>query len=162
MTALEFAKRHLKYSYTTRNKILWSDDTKIELFALNAKCHVLRKPGTVPMVKHVGGGIILWGCFSVARTGSVMLWVSWVWSQMQETEVNAVRLLIAQTQHRVLTKVTFPTPGNQKIQWKKSRPGTNTYLYNRAEGYIEIIPHNNQADRLSNKDKLININRCYH
>ena len=74
---------------------------------------------------------------------------------MQETEFNAVRLLIAPTHHRVLTKVTFPTTGNQNVQWKKSRPGTNTYLYNRAEGYIEIIPHNNQAGRRSNKDKLI-------
>ena len=41
MTALlEFAKRHLKDSQTMRNKILWSDETKIELFGLNAKRHV--------------------------------------------------------------------------------------------------------------------------
>ena len=33
MTAgLEFAIRHLKDSQTMRNKILWSDETKIELF----------------------------------------------------------------------------------------------------------------------------------
>jgi hypothetical protein len=30
---LEFAKRHLKDSKTMRNKILWSDETKIELFS---------------------------------------------------------------------------------------------------------------------------------
>jgi hypothetical protein len=41
-----------------RNKILWSDETKIELFGLNANHHVWRKPGT-----------ILWGCFSAAGTG---------------------------------------------------------------------------------------------
>ena len=53
MTAhLEIAKRHLKDSQTVRNKILWSDETKIDLFGLNAKCHVWRKPGTIPMVKH--------------------------------------------------------------------------------------------------------------
>ena len=34
---LEFAKRQLKDSQTMRNKILWSDETKIELFGLNAK-----------------------------------------------------------------------------------------------------------------------------
>jgi hypothetical protein len=52
MTAhLEFAKRHLKDSQTMRNKILWSDDMKIELFELNAKCHVWRRPGTIPTVK---------------------------------------------------------------------------------------------------------------
>jgi hypothetical protein len=32
---LEFAKRHLK-TQTMRNKILWSDETKIKLFGLNA------------------------------------------------------------------------------------------------------------------------------
>ena len=38
-----------------RNKILWSDETKIELFGLNSKRYVWRKPGTIPMVKHGGG-----------------------------------------------------------------------------------------------------------
>lgn len=34
---LEFLKRHLKDSQIMRNKILWSHETKIELFGLNAK-----------------------------------------------------------------------------------------------------------------------------
>ena len=45
---------------TMRNKIIWSDETKIELFGLNAKRHVWRKPGTIPTVKH-GGGILMCG-----------------------------------------------------------------------------------------------------
>ena len=69
MTArLEFAKRDLKNSQTMRNKILLSDETKIELFGLNAKRHFWRKPGTIPTVKHGGGSIMLWGCFSEAET----------------------------------------------------------------------------------------------
>ena len=41
MTAhLESAKRYLKDSQRMRNKILWSDETKIELSGLNAKRHV--------------------------------------------------------------------------------------------------------------------------
>ena len=37
MTAcLKFAKWHLNDSQTMRNKILWSDETKIEIFVLNA------------------------------------------------------------------------------------------------------------------------------
>ncbi|KAI3375334.1 hypothetical protein L3Q82_021827 [Scortum barcoo] len=43
---LEFAKMHLKDSQTMRNKILWSDETKIELFGVNARRHVWRKPGS--------------------------------------------------------------------------------------------------------------------
>ena len=55
-----------------RNKILWSAETKIELFGLNAKCDVWRKPGTIPTVMHGGGSIMLWGCFSAAGTGSLL------------------------------------------------------------------------------------------
>ena len=51
-----------------RNKILWSAETKIELFGLIAKHHIWRKPGTIPTVKHGGGSILLRGCFSVTGT----------------------------------------------------------------------------------------------
>ena len=33
-----------------RNQILWSDETKIELFGLNAKHRIWRRPGTIPTV----------------------------------------------------------------------------------------------------------------
>ncbi|KAG2460410.1 TC1A transposase, partial [Polypterus senegalus] len=75
---LEFAKRHLKDSQTMRKKIC-SDETKIELFGVNARHHVWRKPGTahhqantIPTVKHGGGSIMLWGCFSAAGTGRLV------------------------------------------------------------------------------------------
>ena len=55
-----------------RNKILCSDETKIELFGLNAKLHVWRKPGTIPTVKHGGGSNMLWECFSAAGTGRLV------------------------------------------------------------------------------------------
>ena len=54
-----------------RNKILWSE-TKIELFGLHAKRRVWRKPGTIPTVKHGGGSIMLWGCFSSAGTAKLV------------------------------------------------------------------------------------------
>jgi hypothetical protein len=55
-----------------RNKILWSDETKIELLGLNAKRHVWRKSATIPTVKHGGGSILLWGCFSEAGIGRLV------------------------------------------------------------------------------------------
>ena len=60
----EFAKMHLKDFQTMRNKI--------ELFGLNAKCHVWRKSGTSSTVKHGGGSIMLWGCFSAGETGRLV------------------------------------------------------------------------------------------
>ncbi|KAL0163509.1 hypothetical protein M9458_039262, partial [Cirrhinus mrigala] len=73
--------RHMKAHMNSmvRNKILWSDETKIELFGLNSKRYVWRIPGTahhlsntVPTVKHGGGSIMLWGCFSAAGTGQLV------------------------------------------------------------------------------------------
>uniref|UniRef100_A0AAZ3QU17 Uncharacterized protein n=1 Tax=Oncorhynchus tshawytscha TaxID=74940 RepID=A0AAZ3QU17_ONCTS len=55
-----------------RNKILWSNETNIELFCLNAKCHAYRKPGTISMVKHGGGSNMLCGCFAAAGTGRLV------------------------------------------------------------------------------------------
>ena len=59
-----------------RNKNLCSDETKTELFGLNPKRHVWRKPGTAhhlantsPTVKHGGGSIMLWVRLSAAGTG---------------------------------------------------------------------------------------------
>ena len=52
-----------------RNKILWSYETKIELFGQNAKHHVWKN---VPTVKHGGGSIMLWGCFSAGETGRLV------------------------------------------------------------------------------------------
>ena len=40
----------------------------MKLVDLNAKCHVWRKPGTIPTGKYGGGSIMLWGCSSAAGT----------------------------------------------------------------------------------------------
>ena len=55
-----------------RNKILWSDENKIELFGMNAKHYDWRKPGTIPTVRNGGGSIMMWGCFSAAGTGRLV------------------------------------------------------------------------------------------
>ncbi len=59
-------------------KVLWSDETKIELFGIiSLTRHVWRRrnvaydpKNTFPTIKHGGGNIMLWGCFSAkgART----------------------------------------------------------------------------------------------
>ncbi len=47
--AWSLQKKHLKDPQTMRNKILWSDETKIELFGLNSKRHVWK-----------GGNVLKW------------------------------------------------------------------------------------------------------
>ena len=74
---LWFATAHGDKDRTFGRNVLWSDKRKIELFGHNDHCYVWRKKGeackpknTIPTVKHVGGSIMLWGCFTKA------------WSQM--------------------------------------------------------------------------------
>ncbi len=59
-------------------KVLWSDETKIQLFGINSTRCVWRKrnaaydsKNTIPTVKHGGGNIMLWGYFSAKGTGQL-------------------------------------------------------------------------------------------
>ncbi len=63
------------------NHVLWSDETKINLFGSNGVKSVWRQPGeeykdkcVLPTVKHGGGGsVMVWGCMSAA--GKVSLFI---------------------------------------------------------------------------------------
>uniref|UniRef100_A0A8C4N7K6 Transposase n=1 Tax=Eptatretus burgeri TaxID=7764 RepID=A0A8C4N7K6_EPTBU len=72
-TCLKFAKDHLDDLEGYWKNVLWTDESKVDLFGLNEKCYVYRKPNTVfhhkdlvPTVKHGGGSIMVWGCFAVS------------------------------------------------------------------------------------------------
>uniref|UniRef100_A0A8C6UUN8 Glycosyltransferase 2-like domain-containing protein n=1 Tax=Neogobius melanostomus TaxID=47308 RepID=A0A8C6UUN8_9GOBI len=76
---LKFARSHMEDTATVWKKVLWSDETEIELFGPNAKRYVWSKPNTahrpectIPSVKYGGGSIMLWGCFSSAGTGKIV------------------------------------------------------------------------------------------
>ena len=73
---LKFAKEHLDDLEEAWEKVMWSDETKIELFGINSTRCVWRKrnaeynpKNTIPTVKHGGGNLMLWGCFSAKGTG---------------------------------------------------------------------------------------------
>ncbi len=75
---LKFANEHLNDSEENWVKVLWSDETKIELFGINSTRRVWRRrnaaydpKNTIPTVKHGGGNLMLWGCFSVKGTGQL-------------------------------------------------------------------------------------------
>ena len=96
-----------------RNKIFWSDETKIELLGLNAKRHIWRKLGTIPMMKHGGGSIMLWGCFSVAGTG-ILVRIEAKMNRAKYREILDENLLQSTQDLRLGRRFTFQQDNNPK------------------------------------------------
>ncbi|KAI3375427.1 hypothetical protein L3Q82_021913 [Scortum barcoo] len=76
---LKFAREHLDDPEEDWENVIWSDETKIELFGKNSTCRVWRRKNaelhpknTIPTVKHGGGNIVLWGCFSAKGPGRLI------------------------------------------------------------------------------------------
>ena len=72
-SCLRYAKNQFGDSEAMWQNVFWVDETKMELFGLNARRYVWRKPNTahhpkntIPTGKHGGGSIMLCGCFSLA------------------------------------------------------------------------------------------------
>ncbi|KAK3540298.1 hypothetical protein QTP70_029605 [Hemibagrus guttatus] len=76
---LKFAREHLDDPEEDWENVIWSDETKIELFGKNSTCRVWRRKNaelhpknTIPTVKHGGGNIMLWGCSSAKGPGRLI------------------------------------------------------------------------------------------
>ncbi|KAK3535335.1 hypothetical protein QTP70_008564 [Hemibagrus guttatus] len=76
---LKFAREHLDDPEEDWENVIWSDETKIELFGKNSTCRVWRRKNaelhpknTIPTVKHGGGNIMLWGWFSAKGPGRLI------------------------------------------------------------------------------------------
>ena len=76
---LKFARGYATEPETFWNKVIWSDESKFELFRSKGKVIVWRKNGTAvmpkyltPTVKYGGGSVLVWGCMSAAGVGKLV------------------------------------------------------------------------------------------
>jgi transposase len=68
---LEWAKKYAEWNVDDWKNVIFSDESPFTLFQINGKQYVRRRPGEeyndeciLPTVKHGGGSIQVWGCFS--------------------------------------------------------------------------------------------------
>ncbi len=73
----EFAEDNLAKSMNDWNHVLWSEESKVNLFDSDGVQHVWRRPGeeyqencALPTVKHGGGSIMVLSCMNTAGSGS--------------------------------------------------------------------------------------------
>ncbi len=132
-------KARMEDSKMVTNKILWSDETKIELFDLNSKRYVWRKPGTahhlsntVPTVKHGGGSIMLWGCFSAAGTGRLVA-IEGKMNAAKYRDILDENLLQSAQDIRLGRRFTFQQDNDPKPTAKI----TKEWLHNNSVTFLE-------------------------
>lgn len=75
---LKFAKEHLNKDQAFWDKVLWSDESKFNIFGSDGRIKVWRKKKEAlkmknlnPTVKHGGGSAMVWGCFSSSGPGKM-------------------------------------------------------------------------------------------
>lgn len=76
---LLFAKRHRHHPVDFWKKVIFSDESKINIFSSDGFRKVWRQPGEPlkvnylrPTVKHGGGSVLVWGCFSASGVGNLV------------------------------------------------------------------------------------------
>lgn len=76
---LKFARKHRNWTMEQWKSVLWSDESKFELFGTKRRQYVRRKVGErykkqciAPTVKFGGGSVMVWGCFSYEGVGELV------------------------------------------------------------------------------------------
>uniref|UniRef100_A0A2M4DS53 Putative transposase n=1 Tax=Anopheles darlingi TaxID=43151 RepID=A0A2M4DS53_ANODA len=75
---LEFAKQYLNYPPEFWKNVLFTDESKFNIFGWDGRIKVWRPPGeglnpkyTAKTVKHNGGGVLVWGCMAASGVGNL-------------------------------------------------------------------------------------------
>ncbi|KAF2884085.1 hypothetical protein ILUMI_22087 [Ignelater luminosus] len=75
---LKWAKHYINWSIKKWNKVLWTDESKFEIYGSNWRVFVCRQmhektieASMVPTIKHGGRSVMVWGCLGNKRSGNL-------------------------------------------------------------------------------------------
>lgn len=75
-TRLEFAEKYKHWTVEDWNKVVWSDESKFQIFGSDGRTYCWKKAGeklqdrhVKPTVKFGGGSVFVWGCFTFLGVG---------------------------------------------------------------------------------------------
>uniref|UniRef100_A0A8C5PQH3 Transposase n=1 Tax=Leptobrachium leishanense TaxID=445787 RepID=A0A8C5PQH3_9ANUR len=124
---LQYAKSHVDKPQTFWDSVLWTDETKLELFGPMDQRYVWRRKNkvyeeknTLPTVKHGGGSIMLWGCFASAGTGKLQR-VQGNMNSLQYQEILDDNVMQSVTNLRLGRRWTFQQDNDPKHTSKSTR-----------------------------------------
>ena len=119
---LEFAKTYLRKPKSFWEKVMWTDETKVELFGKAHYSTVYRKQNeafkeknTVPTVKHGGGSQMFWGWF--AASGLDLPWLCAWHHEIWRLPKNFGALCRAQCQKAESLSEVMGLPA---VEWPKA------------------------------------------
>jgi hypothetical protein len=146
---LQWCKQHQKWTDEQWKKVIWSDESRFTLFQSDGRTRVWRLPKEkydvdciVPTVKHGGGGVMVWGCFTWESLGPLVRVEGTVNSQkyidilnrhlipfMQGLEEEIVEYEFQQDNASVhtskLTMTFFDTSDINLMKWPGQSPDLN-------------------------------------
>uniref|UniRef100_A0A8C5PDE5 Transposase n=1 Tax=Leptobrachium leishanense TaxID=445787 RepID=A0A8C5PDE5_9ANUR len=135
------------------DSVLWTDETKLELFGPMDQRYVWRRKNkayeeknTLPTVKHGGGSIMLWGCFASAGTGKLQR-VQGTMNSLQYQEILDDNVMQSVTNLRLGRRWTFQQDNDPKHTSKSTRAWLQIKSWNILE-WPSQSPDLNPIDNL--------------
>uniref|UniRef100_A0A8C5M7V7 Transposase n=1 Tax=Leptobrachium leishanense TaxID=445787 RepID=A0A8C5M7V7_9ANUR len=124
---LQYVKSHVDKPQKFWDSVLWTDETKLELFGPMDQRYVWRRKNkayeetnTLPTVKHGGWSIMLWGCFASAGTGKLQR-VQGTMNSLQYQEILDDNVMQSVTNLRLGKRWTFQQDNDPKHTSKSTR-----------------------------------------
>lgn len=109
---LEFARNHVDKPVSFWDKVIWTDETKINMFQSDGAGTVWRPSGkaddpryTTPTVKYGGGNIMAWACISSRGPGDLIF--------IDDVNENASMIMTGETYRDILK--TYVQPNATKL-----------------------------------------------